>query len=48
MVVFSKGIDPVSTMKKYQKAALEDINILLGRLINEKIQQLEEKLPKND
>ena len=46
--LFSKGIDPISTMKKYQKAALEDINVLLDRLINEKIQQLEEKLPKSD
>jgi transcriptional regulator with XRE-family HTH domain len=46
--LFSKEIDPISTMKKYQKAALEDINVLLGRLINEKIKQLEEKLPKND
>jgi len=43
--LFSQGIDPVSTMKKYQKAALEDIHVLLGRLINEKIQQLEEKPP---
>ena len=46
--LFSRGIDPVSTMKKYQKAALEDIHVLLGRLINEKIQQLEEKPPKCD
>jgi transcriptional regulator with XRE-family HTH domain len=46
--LFSKGMDPVSTMKKYQKAALEDIHVLLGRLINEKIQQLEEKPPKSD
>jgi transcriptional regulator with XRE-family HTH domain len=43
--LFSKGIDPISTMKKYQKAALEDMYVLLGRLINEKIQQLEEKSP---
>jgi len=41
--LFSKEIDPLSTMKKYQKAALEDIHLLLDRLINEKIQQLEEK-----
>ena len=34
-------------MKMYKKAALEDINVLLGRLINEKIQQLEEKSPEN-
>ena len=41
--LFSKEIDPISNMKKYQKAALEDIHVLLGRLINEKIEQLEEK-----
>ena len=41
--LFSKGIDPVSSMKKYQKAALEDVNVFLSRFINEKIQQLEEK-----
>jgi len=41
--LFLKEIDPISTMKKYQKAALKDIQILLERLINEKIQQLEEK-----
>jgi len=41
--LFSKEIDPISTMKKYQKAALEDIHALLDHLINEKIQQLEEK-----
>jgi transcriptional regulator with XRE-family HTH domain len=46
--LFSKGLDPVSMMKKYQKAALEDIHILLGHLINEKIQQLEENNPNND
>ena len=46
--LFSKEIDPISTMKRYQKAALEDIQVLLNRLINEKIQQLEEKSPKND
>ncbi|MCL2206118.1 MAG: helix-turn-helix domain-containing protein [Treponema sp.] len=39
-VFFHKEIDPVSTMKMYQKAALEDIHVLLGNLINEKIQQL--------
>ena len=38
--LFSKEIDPVSTMKKYQKAALEDIQVILNRLINDKIQQL--------
>ena len=41
--LFSKEIDPISTMKKYQKAALEDIHVLLDQLINEKILQLEEK-----
>jgi len=41
--LFLKKIDPISTMRKYQKAALEDIHVLLGRLINEKIHQLEEK-----
>ena len=43
--LFAKSIDPISTMKNYQKAALEDIHVLLGRLINDKIQQLEEKSP---
>ena len=38
--LFSKEIDPVSAMKKYQKAALEDIQVILNRLINDKIQQL--------
>ena len=46
--LFSKEIDPISTMKKYQKAALEDIQVLLDRLINQKIQQLEAKPPEND
>ena len=46
--LFSKGIDPISTMKMYQKAALEDMYILLGRLIKERIQQLEEKPSKSD
>jgi transcriptional regulator with XRE-family HTH domain len=41
--LFSKEIDPLSTMKNYQKAAYEDIYELLGRLINEKIQELGEK-----
>jgi transcriptional regulator with XRE-family HTH domain len=45
--LYSNKIDPISTMKKYQKAALEDIHVLLGCLINEKIQQLEEKSPKS-
>jgi hypothetical protein len=35
-------------MKMYQKAALEDIYSPLGRVINEKKQQLEEKSPKNE
>jgi len=43
--LFYKEVDPISTMKMYQKAALEDIHVLLGRLINERIQQLEEKSP---
>jgi len=46
--LFLKEMDPVSIMKTYQKAALEDIQILLDRLINEKIQQFEEKSPKSD
>ena len=41
--LFSKKIDPVSTMKKYRKAALEDIHVLLSCLINEKIEQLREE-----
>ena len=45
--LFSKGIDPISTMRMYQKAALEDIHELLGKIINDKIQQLEEKSPEN-
>ena len=46
--LFLKEIDPILTMNKYQKAALKDIQVLLDRLINEKIQQLEENFPKND
>ncbi len=46
--LFLKETNPVSIMKKYQKAALEDIHVLLGRIINEKIQQLEEKSPESD
>jgi len=46
--LFSKEVDPISTMKRYQKVALEDIHVLLGRLINEKIQQLEEKPPESE
>jgi transcriptional regulator with XRE-family HTH domain len=41
--LFSRETDPLSTMRNYQKAALEDIYELLGRLINEKIQELDEK-----
>jgi transcriptional regulator with XRE-family HTH domain len=41
--LFSREIDPLSTMRNYQKMALEDIYELLGRLINEKIQELDEK-----
>ena len=41
--LFFKEVDPISTMKKYQKAALEDIQALLDSLINQKIRQLEEK-----
>jgi transcriptional regulator with XRE-family HTH domain len=39
--LFSKQIDPIVTMKTYRKAALEDIYELLGRLISEKIQELD-------
>jgi len=45
--LFSREIDPISTMKRYQKAALEDIHVLLSGLINEKIQQLEQNPPAN-
>jgi len=41
--LFSREIDPISTMRNYQKAALEDIYALLSRLINEQIQELSEK-----
>jgi transcriptional regulator with XRE-family HTH domain len=41
--LFSREIDPLATMRNYQKAALEDIYGLLGRLINEKLQELNEK-----
>ncbi|MDR0526587.1 MAG: helix-turn-helix domain-containing protein [Spirochaetaceae bacterium] len=41
--LFSKEIDPLATMKSYQKAALEDIYELLGRLISEKIEELNSK-----
>jgi transcriptional regulator with XRE-family HTH domain len=41
--LFAKEIDPIATMKNYQKAALEDIYALLGRLVTEKLQELEEK-----
>ena len=46
--LFSRDISPIATVKKYKKMALEDIHVLLNRLINEKIQQLEEKTPEND
>jgi transcriptional regulator with XRE-family HTH domain len=39
---FSKEIDPLSTMRKYQKAALEDIYELLGSVISKKIQEFDE------
>ncbi|MDR1411886.1 MAG: helix-turn-helix domain-containing protein [Spirochaetaceae bacterium] len=42
--LFSKDIDPQSTMKSYQKAALEDVYKLLSRVISEKIQALDEKI----
>jgi transcriptional regulator with XRE-family HTH domain len=41
--LFARDIDPLSTMKNYQKAALEDIYELLGRIIGEEIQELEER-----
>lgn len=41
--LFLREADPLATMKKYQKAALEDIYELLGRLVNEKIQELDKK-----
>lgn len=41
--LFIKEIEPISIMKKYQKAALIDIKVLLNQLIGDKIDQLEEK-----
>jgi transcriptional regulator with XRE-family HTH domain len=41
--LFAREIDHVSIMRNYQKVALEDVYELLGRLINEKIQELDEK-----
>jgi transcriptional regulator with XRE-family HTH domain len=41
--LFSREIDPLATMRNFQKAALEDMYELLGRLISEKIQELDEK-----
>ncbi|GHV34535.1 hypothetical protein AGMMS4952_26930 [Spirochaetia bacterium] len=35
--LFSREIDPITIMKNYQKAALEDIYALLGGIISEKI-----------
>jgi len=46
--LFAKEINPITTVKKYQKMALEDINLQLNRLISDKIQQLEEKTPESD
>jgi len=43
--LFLKEINPISTSKKYQKAALEDIQIFLNHAIKDKIKQLEEKPP---
>jgi hypothetical protein len=39
--LFSRETEPLSTMKNYRKAALEDIYQILGRLITEKIQELD-------
>ncbi|GHU84371.1 hypothetical protein FACS189473_1530 [Spirochaetia bacterium] len=41
--LFVKEGDPLSTMKKYQKAALEDMYELLGHLVSEKIEELEKE-----
>jgi transcriptional regulator with XRE-family HTH domain len=41
--LFLKETDPLATMKNYQKTTLEDIYELLGSLISEKIQALDEK-----
>ena len=38
--LFYLKIDPISTMKKCQKAALEEIQVLLNSMINEMIQKL--------
>jgi len=46
--LFSKEIDPISTVKHYKKAVLEDIDVFLHQLINDKIQSLEDKPPKSD
>jgi transcriptional regulator with XRE-family HTH domain len=41
--LFLREADPLSTMRKYQKAALEDIFELLGHLVSEKIEELEKE-----
>ncbi|GHU00962.1 hypothetical protein FACS1894142_8980 [Spirochaetia bacterium] len=41
--LFSREVNPLITMKKYQKAALEDIYELLGHLVSEKIEELEKE-----
>ncbi|MDR2588937.1 MAG: helix-turn-helix domain-containing protein [Spirochaetales bacterium] len=41
--LFSRQLDPLITMRTCQKAALEDMYELLGRLVAEKIRELEEK-----
>jgi len=41
--LFYKAIDPVNTMKNYQKAALEDIQEILNNTINDKIKNLSHK-----
>ena len=45
--LFSRGVDHITTMRMYRKAALEDVHAILDRLISEKIQQLEEKSPES-
>ncbi|MDR2178498.1 MAG: helix-turn-helix domain-containing protein [Treponema sp.] len=41
--LFSRDIDPAALMRNYQKAALQDMYELLGRVISEKLQELDEK-----
>jgi transcriptional regulator with XRE-family HTH domain len=38
--LFSKEIDPLSTMRNYQKAALEDIQVVLSEAIEGKLKDL--------